>query len=369
MTVAWKNLVFERFRFVAALIGAGFAVLLVLIMVGVYVGTTSQVTTYINHTAGKVWVMQPGVNQMFRAVSSMPDTVGDQVSAVDGVADSAPVLGVPSSFLRNGSQTAYYLLGFDPEDADVAGPWNISEGRAAIGHGETVLDRVLATKNGINVGDTVNMIGKDFIVVGLSNETAAVGNFYAFITLDDARQVMQSPDRVSYFILTPTDGVSASALADRVHSEVKAVEAMTSAEFAENSKQIVISMIGRPLKVMIAIGVLVGAAVIALTVLSLSSEQRRDFGVMKAIGARDRTLYRLVVTQAGLLALGGYVIGGLVAYAAQFGIKERLGDVTVEITPAMLASMFAVTVLMAVAGSVVPVRRVAAVDPAEAFRA
>lgn len=369
MIVAWKNLVSEKFRFLAALLGAGFAVVLILVMVGIYVGTTNQVTTYIDHTAGKVWVMQPGVNQMFRAVSSLPNATEDQLAVTDGVADSAPVLGVPSSFLKDGSQTAYYLLGFDPDDADVAGPWDIADGRATIADGETVLDRVLASKNGIDVGDTVSMIDKDFTVVGLSNETAAVGNFYAFITLDDAREVMQSPESVSYFILSPTDGVAATTLADQVRSEVQGVEAITSAEFAENSKQIVISMIGRPLKVMIALGVLVGAAVIALTVLSLSSEQRRDFGVMKAIGARDRTLYRLVAAQAVLLALGGYVIGGVVAYAAQFAIKESLGDVTVEITPTMLAGMLAVTLLMAVAGSIVPVRRVAAVDPAEAFRA
>ncbi|MGC7299030.1 ABC transporter permease, partial [Mycobacteroides abscessus subsp. massiliense] len=48
--------------------------------------------------------------------------------------------------------------------------------------------------------------------------------------------------------------------------------------------------------------------------------------------------------------------------------KDRLGDVTVEVTPAMLATMAAATGVMAVIGSLIPVRRVTRIDPAQAFR-
>lgn len=75
MIVAVKNLVAERARFVLSVIGVAVAVILVLVMSGIFVGTTNQVTTYIDHSKGAVWVVQPGVSQMFRAVSWLPGTV------------------------------------------------------------------------------------------------------------------------------------------------------------------------------------------------------------------------------------------------------------------------------------------------------
>ncbi|MFC5288431.1 ABC transporter permease [Actinokineospora guangxiensis] len=365
--IAIKNLLGERGRLITSLIGVAFAVMLVLVMTGIFVGTTNQVTTYIDNSRGAVWVAQPGTTQMFRSVSWLPGDTEQQLEGVDGAGEVSPILGVPSSFVRDGNQTAFYLLGYDPQ-AHQGGPWSVSEGRADVGPGEVVLDRVLASKNGVTVGDTVELVDGEFTVVGLSDETAAVGNFYAFVTLDDAAELLRAGDRVSYYLVQPEPGTSASALVTRINEQVGSVDALTSEEFAENSKAIVVSMIGRPLYAMIAIGLLVGIALVALTVLATVAEQMQEFGVLKAVGVSSRQLYREVLLQAGLLAVVGYLIGAGIAYGAQFGIREGLGDVTVEVTPVMLAGMFGVTVLMAVLGSITPVRRVARLDAAVVFR-
>ncbi|CPY84199.1 Probable ABC transporter%2C permease protein [Mycobacteroides abscessus] len=85
MIVAVKNLVAERARFVLSVIGVAVAVILVLVMSGIFVGTTNQVTTYIDHSKGAVWVVQPGVSQMFRAVSWLPGDGKDRLLKVPGV--------------------------------------------------------------------------------------------------------------------------------------------------------------------------------------------------------------------------------------------------------------------------------------------
>lgn len=58
--IAAKNLLAEKTRLVLAVLGVAFAVLLMLVMAGLFVGTTRQVTTYIDHSRNAVWVMQPG---------------------------------------------------------------------------------------------------------------------------------------------------------------------------------------------------------------------------------------------------------------------------------------------------------------------
>jgi putative ABC transport system permease protein len=312
-------------------------------------------------------VVQPGTTQMFRSVSWLPENTGEELASVDGVEQVSPILGVPSSFVRDGNQTAFYLLGYDPS-AHQGGPWTIREGTGEVKSGEVVLDRVLASKNNVKVGDTVELVDGEFKVVGLSDETAAVGNFYAFVTLDDARELLRAGDRVSYYLVQPAAGTSPAELADRIDQRLGSVDALTSEEFADNSRAIVVSMIGRPLYAMIGIGLLVGIALVALTVLATVAEQMQEFGVLKAVGVTSRQLYREVLLQAAMLAAVGYLIGAAVTYAAQFAIREGLGDVTVEVTPTMLAAMFGVTVVMAVLGSITPVRRVARLDPAVVFR-
>lgn len=368
MPLAWKNLLAERMRLLISVIGVAFSVMLILVMVGVFVGTINQVTTYIDHTPNELWVMQDGVSQMFRSVSVLPASLEPRLEQVQGVASVTSILGVPNSFEHNGNQTAFYLLGYE-DDAPIGGPWNIVAGKNTIGEDETILDRILARNNNVRVGDTVELIGEPFKVVGLSDGTAAVGNFYAFVRMQDAIDLLESEGRVSYYLITARPGVNIEVLRQRILSLVKQdVVVLTREEFSENSRGIVVSMMGRPLYVMIAIGFLVGVAIVALTVFSMTTEQLRDFGVLKAIGGTNNQVYWVVIKQALMLGIAGYLVGAVVAYIAQFIIRERLGDVTVEITPVMLGLMFVLTLVMAMFASLMSVRRIANVDPAIVFR-
>jgi len=365
--VAVKNLAAERTRLVLSVVGVGFAVLLVLVMAGIFVGTTRQVTTYIDHSRNAVWAVQPGVSQMFRAVSWLPAGARPELTALPEVSSADPILGQPSDFIHNGEQTAYFVVGYDP-DSGVGGPWSMAEGRGVRGDAEVVLDRVLAAKNDIRTGDTVRIVDGDFTVVGLSNQTAALGNFYAFVSLPAAARLLRADGRVSYFLVQPAPGHTPEQAAAAIRERVPGFDALTSAEFSANSRDIIVSMIGRPLKAMIAIAALVGVALIGLTVLAATNEQTADFGVLRAVGVGPGQLLRIVAGQAALIAALGYLLGSALAYIAQFAIGDRLGDVTVAVTPAMLAAMAAATAVMAALGSLLPLRRVLRIDPALAFR-
>ncbi len=173
---------------------------------------------------------------------------------------------------------------------------------------------------------------------------------------------------MSYFLVQPAPGYTPEQAVQAIRDGVPGADALTSAEFAQNSRDIIISMIGRPLKAMIAIAALVGVALIGLTVLAATNEQMADFGVLRAVGVRPVQLVRAVLGQAALIAALGYLVGAALAYVAQFLIRDRLGDVTIAVTPVMLAGMALATAVMAGLGSLLPLRRVTRIDPAVAFR-
>lgn len=365
--IALRNLLAEKTRLVLSILGVAVGVLLMLIMTGLFVGTTRQVTTYIDHSRNAVWVMQPGVSQMFKAVSWLPADTRADLLALPEVQSADPILGLPSDFVHNGTHTAYFVVGYDPATG-VGGPWSLSQGRAVEAPGEAVLDRILAGKNGIGLGDRVQIIDEDFTVVGLSNQTAAATNYYTFVSLPDAARLLRAGNRLSYFLVQPRAGISDEDLRTAIERAVPGVDAFTSTEFAENSRDIIVTMIGRPLKTMIAIATLVGIALVGLTVWALTAEQMADFGVLRALGVGPNQLWRSVLGQAGIIAALGYLVGASIAYGAQLLLGDRMGDVTIAITPTMLAVVAAGAAAMAALGCLLPGHRISRIDPAIAFR-
>lgn len=365
--IAVKNLLAERTRLVLSLLGVTFAVLLMLVIAGIFVGTTRQVTTYIDHSRNAVWVMQPGVSQMFKAVSWLPAADRDRLRALPEVGSADPITGLPSDFVHNGTHTAFFIVGYDTATG-VGGPWSLAGGRGVAAPGEVVLDRILAARNDIHLGDTVRLVDEDFTVVGLSNQTAAATNYYTFLSLPDATRLLRAGDRVSYFLVQPAPGRSVEEVAAAIEVGVPGVDALTSATFADNSRDIIVKMIGRPLKTMIGIAALVGVALVGLTVWALTAEQIRDFGALRALGVRTGQLWRTILAQAAIIGALGYLAGAALGFGAEGLLGDRLGDVSIAITPTVLAAVAAGTAAMAALGSVLPARRVARIDPAIAFR-
>ena len=71
-----------------------------------------------------------------------------------------------------------------------------------------------------------------------------------------------------------------------------------------------------PIGLMVAIAFVVGVLVVGLVIYTATIERRREYGALKAIGARNRTLYGVVTTQAVIAAVAGAVAGIGLAYGA-----------------------------------------------------
>jgi len=98
------------------------------------------------------------------------------------------------------------------------------------------------------------------------------------------------------------------------------------------------------------------------------SQRTREIGVRIALGAQRGTVYRLILKEAGVLALAGIVIGtGCAIVAASLMRKLLFGTPPWDITTLVcVAVVLGVSALLA---SFLPARRAASVDPISALRA
>ena len=121
--------------------------------------------------------------------------------------------------------------------------------------------------------------------------------------------------------------------------------------------------------VLVALGAVVGGAVIGLTTYTATIEKSRDFGVLKALGASGMYLYRIVITQSLIVGVLGSLLGLVVSAVAADVIQRRIPEFMTDLRWTDAGLVFAGAIVMAIIASWVPVRRINSIDPAMVFRA
>jgi putative ABC transport system permease protein len=91
-----------------------------------------------------------------------------------------------------------------------------------------------------------------------------------------------------------------------------------------------------------------------------------EYGTLKAMGAPNSYVYKVIMKQAAISAVIGYVLGmifsGFVVHASQ------AGGAAILMPPSMAVGMFFVTLLMCVGAALVSINKVTRIDPAMVFK-
>jgi hypothetical protein len=91
-----------------------------------------------------------------------------------------------------------------------------------------------------------------------------------------------------------------------------------------------------PVKVMVAVGFAVGSLMIALTAYSTAGERRREFGIVRALGATRVHLYHLAVAQTSMLAVAGLVVGVVLFLIGRELIGRVRPQFTIVVAPTVV---------------------------------
>jgi putative ABC transport system permease protein len=367
LLLARRNLGRNRVRLLASVGGVALALTLTLTLDAVYAGVANQLTTYIDRAGADVWIAQAGVRNLHMVASWLPDSVTESVRAVPGVAEATPILYSTDTIAAGTERAVAYVIGL-PAGARMGGPRSVVKGSATVGRGEIIVDRGFARKAGVSIGDSVTILGSVARIVGLSEGTASLVNSVAFVSFDDFRALRGGAPVISFVLVRVAPGSSSEAVAAAIERQVPSVTAQSKGDFSAQERRLVMDMSADVISIMNVIGFVVGLAVVALTVYVATLARRREYGVLKALGAGNAALYRVVVVQAVLsVALGfavALVITGLIAV-----VVPGIGlDLELSIGAAPLAKVGLFAIVIAGLAAILPVRQVASLDPAVVFR-
>ncbi len=370
--LAWRNLAHDRVRLVVTLVGIVFSVVLMGMQSGLLVGFTRTTTGLVDNARADLWMVPKGTLDVDLG-GPLDERRRYQALAIEGIAKAEPYL---INFARwkkpDGGTESIQLVGHQLGD-DLAGPWSLEEGsvedlRRPDG---VIVDRLYAKKLGVTaIGDTAEINGRRARVVGF---TRGIRTFtqspYVFTSLPNARAFVGAPStQAGYVLLALAPGADAATVEAAIESRIPDVEVYQSAAFAKSSSDYWLFTTGAGFSLIISalLGLVVGIVIVAQTLYASTIDRLPEYATLKAMGAPNSYLYRIIITQAGIGAVIGYVIGLAIVIALVFASREASAAPVLPLSLAL--GLGGLTLVMCVGAAILSIRKVMAIDPVGVFR-
>jgi putative ABC transport system permease protein len=188
-----------------------------------------------------------------------------------------------------------------------------------------LLGTTLAEKNGLGVGSTFSINDRTFTVAGLFDSGTTFGNNALYVTLPTAQGLAELPGELSSMIVT----VNSMENVDSAKTALQAALGTDKADVTQGQRNLetAVSSLDSVKNIsLIAFLAALGTAglIILLIMVMLVRERRREIGVLKAIGAPNRTIGLQFVLEALVVVAMGSVVGAAVASFASGGIASAL---------------------------------------------
>jgi putative ABC transport system permease protein len=372
VSLARRNLLHDRLRFTITVAGVAFAVTLVLLQVGLFMGLLDKATTTIEHASADMWVTSRNTPNVDFA-HTFPETSVLRVRGVRGVARADNlIVQFMNLQLPSGAEEGTLVYALD----DFAAwnlPWSVADGNVQdLRRGDYVLmDRSAARRFGkFGVGDHREILRRRFRSTGTTR--GAISFTTAPITFMDYRRAQGLTENLrgatTYILVKLAPGADAAAVSAEIRRRLPYNDVYTKEAWAARSRNYWIQStgLGMSMGVTVFLGVLVGIVIVGQTLYTSAVEHVKEFGTVKAIGGSNWDIYRILGEQALIAALIGFTLGAGISLLMR-PVMGKL-DLNVLLTPSFTATVFAGTVLMCLGAAVFSFRRVSAIDPALVFR-
>jgi putative ABC transport system permease protein len=370
--LAQRNLFHDKVRLTVTLTGIVFSVVLIVVQLGLFFGFTTATSNLIDHSGADLWITSKNVPYVEQGVAFSERKL-NQVRAVPGVADAQKIIAHWTQWKRHdGGEDSVQIVGINVDDS-LERPWNLAQGRVEDlkSPDAIILDELYKQKLGVTrVGEVFEIGGHRARVVGF---TRGIRSFttspYVFTTFKNAQNYTGTGEDQTMFILVKVaPGASLEQVRRGLLDHTKDVEVFTTAEFSHMTTFYWMFTTGAGVAVLIAavLGLVVGFVVVAQTIYATTMDHIREYGTLKAMGAPNSYVYKVIMKQAAISAVIGYALGmivsGFVVHASQ------AGGAAILMPPSMAGGMFFVTLLMCVGAALVSINKVTRIDPAMVFK-
>jgi putative ABC transport system permease protein len=178
-----------------------------------------------------------------------------------------------------------------------------------------------------------------------------------------------SPEAASYILIQPAPGIDLETLADRLRAALPQANLLTQSAFMASDKEMIRQMGADIIRAMDYVAYIVGLLVIGLTIYTATLERKREYGVLKAIGADTTALLQAVFVQSFIGSGVGFVVGVGAAYGVAVLVRYLFPEMLILIRPSSVFQQMPVFLLVTAFAALLPIGRIARMDAMVVFKA
>ncbi len=355
-------------RAILAVAGIATSTLLVLVLFAAYRSPQQSIAGYSAQPGIDLWVAPAGGDNIFRSTSYLPMEAVDAIRALPGVAQADPVVRtyVTVRKEKDGDRLTILALGWRAPDG-LGGPPSFAEGRAPAAEDEVALDRAAALRLGAEVGGTVLVSGHEAKLVGLTRDTNLVASQFLFFDVASAGKASGLVKQTSFVAVKTTGDRFAAARA--IEERLPRASAFTVEQFVDNNLREAAQGFLPVLNLIAVLGVSAAMVLVALLVQGMVEDRRADIAVLLAMGTRPVSLAGGVIVNVVGLVLAGAMLGAALSQLLEVAIERAVPMIELRFWVGDVAWVLAVFCGAGTLGALLPILRLARVDPLEAFRA
>lgn len=399
INLAGRDILHTWGKFVFTGIGLGLLIGVTLVMAGVYRGMVDDGQVLLQGSGADLWVVQKDTLGPYAEASNIPDDTWRFIRTMPNVSEVANItyLTMQVKHPEQNKDERVMLVGIQPGGPTTAGwPLELIAGRHITrNHYEAVAD----IASNFQLGQQIQIRRNTYQIVGLTQRmVSSNGDPMIFIPLKDAQEVQflkdneailmdrrrteanptfnqaSMPSLLESILELQTNARQVNAVLVRVvpfaeidivaepirrwkhftvYSKSQMEDILIGKLIAASAKQIGLFLI---------ILSIVSAAIVAFIIYSLTMDKTREIAVLKLIGTKNHTIFMMILQQALMLGIIGFVVGKISAtLSAPFFPKYTL------MLPIDAAYGFIATLFICLLASLVAIRIALKIDPAEAI--
>ena len=386
--LGWAQLTHRKMRLLVAMMGVAFSNILIFTQLGLRAMLFDGVTLVPDHLQGDLFLVSAYAPNIDRG--HFPKIYLFQANAVEGVSAASPLyiefsnwvnpqdLPEPDNAEFELFPNQVKILAFNPTQPVLAIPEVTQQLDRLNAPGAALYDRLGQEK----LGPIVEQFNRQEIVSTLmSNQRVYVtGLFSLGSTLFDNSHIVMSDwnyrqwygqdalNRVNVGCLTLAAGVDVEQVRSRLQAALpNSIRVLTQTELAEAEQTFRASLPnGKVLNFGALMGFIVGVVIVYQVLYTDVSDHLPEYATLKAMGYSDRFLLGVILQEALILAVLGFIPG----YFASYGVYQLLVQLTrvpLTMKAAVAVQVFVLTLVMCGVSGAIAINKLRSADPAEVF--
>lgn len=374
--LAWKFIKFDR----AKSIGIVTAIVISIFLIGQQVGLLLFLMGLMGNLAGNanvsekdIWVIE---SQTVNAntLNKIDSRYVQELRSIPNVEQTySVVIGSAEARFLDGQTAGVQIIGSDaPQFVIGPTPNKIFEGNLSdLALPEAVSAEYFNAKSwgtDLYLNKAIEINGKSAAIKVITKQAQAFGGNYMYTNLANARYYGNvTPDKVSLICVRLKDAAHKENVINSINTLYPNLRAWDVQKLQQSTvKEILVSSnMGMSFGTLVVFAMISGFFIIGLTLYSSALDRVKDYGTLKAIGAKNSFVNRLLVTQAFLYALIGFSIAFLLLIGFSQGVKSSGLEINFSI--GFISFLLGITLFISVGGSLFAVRKITKLEPASVF--